>query len=545
MTSLEKALQEIKSYVETRMQEVNMPGLALAVTGRDHLIEAATFGYADIASHSPVKTNTMFEIGSIGKSFTNIALLQLHDESRLDLHAPVNRYLPWFEVQSDYGPITTHHLMSHTSGLASGTDIGTHGLYEAWALRESRTGSPPGNHFRYSNVGYKVLGLLLEELDRRPYRESIQARVLDPLGMENSHPVIGFDTRKLAAVGYRSFYDDRPEHVGHGLVPAMWTEYGVGDGCQASTAEDMAVYLRMFMNRGAGPDGRAISEASFRLMTQKVTATPQWGGAQYGYGLIIADIDGHSYVGHGGSTTGFVSAIIADVDEGIGVVVLINGLVQSFGAANMALHMLSLLRSGIQGQEMPAHPATPDPRVVTNAADYEGTYAAVHNSGDDRLLITTQSGELSLRWQDRDATLERRGQDSFYVSHPGLEHFLLDFGREGERVVEVFHGPNWYVGEGYPGPEHFDYPAVWDSYCGHYRTYNFGLTNFRVLMRKGTLLLAYPAGGHDPLVPLGEGLFRIGEDPTSPETVRFDSVASGTALRAIYSGCPYYRTYTP
>lgn len=545
MTSLERALQEIKSYVETRMQEVNMPGLALAVTGRGRLLEVATFGYADIASRSPIQAGTMFEIGSIGKSFTNIALMQLHDEGRLDLHAPVSRYLPWFEVQSNYAPVTTHHLMSHTSGLGSGTDIGSHGLYEAWALRDQRTGSAPGSHFRYSNVGYKLLGFLLEELDGRPYQESIQARVLDPLGMENSHPVIGYDTRKLTAVGYRSFYDDRPEHVGHGLVPAMWTEYGVGDGCQASTAGDMATYLRMFMNGGAGPDGRAISGESFRLMTQKVIATPQWGGAHYGYGLILADIDGHSYLGHGGSTTGFVSAMIADLDDEIGVVVLINGLVQSFGAANMALHMLALLRAGINGQELPAHRATPDWRAVSNAAEYAGTYTSASPSTDERLVIAAEDEGLSLRWQNGDVTLERYGEDSFYVPHPELEHFLLEFGREGEQVVEAFHGPGWYVREGYAGPRRFDYPAEWDSYCGHYRTYNFGLTNFRVAVRKGALLLLYPGGGHTPLVPLEGGLFRIGDDPSSPETLQFDAVASGRALRAVYSGCPYYRTYTP
>ena len=541
MTSLERALQEIKSYVETRTQEVNMPGLALAVTDRDRTLEVATFGYADVASRSPIQESTMFEVGSIGKSFTNIALMQLHDEGQLDLHAPVSRYLPWFEVQSDHEPITTHHLMSHTSGLGSGIDIGSHGLYEAWALRDSRTGSAPGSHFRYSNVGYKALGFLLEELDGRPYQESIQKRVLDPLGMRNSHPVIGYDTRKLAAVGYRSFYDDRPEHVGHGLVPAMWTEYGVGDGCQASTAGDMAAYLRMFMNGGTGASGRAISEDSFRLMTQKVIATPQWGGAHYGYGLILADIDGHSYLGHGGSTTGFVSAMIADVDEGIGVVVLINGLVQSFGAANMALHMLAVLRAGINGQEMPAHPAATDGKAVSNAAEYEGTYT----SGDNTLVVTTQGEGLSLRYRDEDVPLERYGEDSFYVSHPDLEHYLLEFGREGQQVVEAFHGSDWYVGERYSGPRHFDYPADWDSYCGHYRTYNFGLTNFRVAVRKGILLLLYPGGGHAPLIPMEGGLFRIGDDPSSPETIGFDAVASGRALRAVYSGCPYYRTYTP
>ena len=264
---------------------------------RERLLRVASFGYADLAAGKPIQPGLMFEIGSIGKSFTNVALMQLCDEGRLDLQAPVSRYLPWFEAQSEYEPITTHHLMTHTAGLVSGTDIAPHGLYESWALRDSRTGAPPGEYFRYSNVGYKTLGFLLEEVDGRPYQDAIQSRVLDPLGMRDSHPVIGYETRKRAAVGYRRFYDDRPEHRGHDLVPALWTEYGVGDGCQASTAEDMCIYLRMLMNGGSGPAGRVMSEESFGLMSQRAIPTQQWGGAWYGYGLTSADVEGHAYLG--------------------------------------------------------------------------------------------------------------------------------------------------------------------------------------------------------------------------------------------------------
>ena len=542
MTSLESAFQAIDRYVQDRMQTHNMPGLALAITDRNKLLRVATFGQADLAAGRPVQPDTMFEIGSIGKSFTNIALLQLVDEGRLALHTPVSTYLPWFEVQSDYAPITTHHLMTHTAGLPSGTDIGPHGLYEAWALRELRIGRPPGEHHRYSNVGYKTLGFLLEELDGRSYAESIQARVLDPLGMDHSHPVIGYETRRRAAVGYRPFYDDRPEHVDHGLVPALWTEYGVGDGCQAATAGDMAVFLRMLMNRGVGPSGRLISEDAYRQMTQPAIATQQWGGAHYGYGLILADIDGHACLGHGGSTTGFVSAMIADLDDGIGVVVLVNGWVRSYGAAEMAMFILKLLRAAAHGRELPEQPPSADPASIGNAMDYAGTFGC----GNDHFTSLADGDRLSLRWDGQEFALQQRGEDVFYVPYPDWELYLLEFGRNsGGQVVEAFHGPHWYAGGAYSGPTSFDYPDEWNAYTGHYRAYNFGLTNFRIVIRKGELLLVYPSGDHDPLVPIGDGLFRIGDDPRSPETLRFDSLASGKTLRAVYSGCPYYRTYTP
>ena len=541
MTNLESAYQAIGEYIERRMADTNMPGLALAITDREKTLHVATFGCGDLSSGDPVHPGLMFEIGSIGKSFTNVALMQLRDEGRLDLDAPVSEYLPWFEVRSGFEPITTQHLMTHTAGLPTGTDIGTHGLYEAWALRDVQINAAPGHRFQYSNVGYKVLGFLLEELEGRPYADAIQARVLDTLGMENSHPVIGFETRKRAAAGHRTFYDDRPHHRDHGMAPALWTEYGVGDGCQASTAGDMCIYLRMLMNAGIGPSGRVMSAESFGLMSRRVVETQQWGGAWYGCGLTMADVEGHSYLGHGGGTTGFVSAMIADLDEGIGVNILINGIAPSFGAVPMALRILGLLRAEINREETPSSPSGPDPNIIPDPGAYAGTFS----SDRDQMVVRADGGRLVLHWRGEDIALEQRGEDIFYVPHPDLELFLLEFGREDERVTEVFHGADRYVSDESAASDDPGCPLEWEGYLGHYRTYNFGLTNFRIVSRKGKLLLIYPQGWHDVLTPIGESLFRIGDDPLSPETISFDSVASGKALRAVYSGCPYYRTYTP
>ena len=155
----------------------------------------------------------MFEIGSIGKSFTNVALMQLRDEGRLDLQAPVSRYLPWFEVQSEYGPITTHHLMTHTSGLVSGNDIGTHGLYEAWALRDSagRVRLPgrilPLLQRRLQDPGFPAWKSWTEDRTRTPFRHGcwtlwvcgIRTRSLDTKHESGPRLVIaGFMTTGLS-----------------------------------------------------------------------------------------------------------------------------------------------------------------------------------------------------------------------------------------------------------------------------------------------------------------------------------------------------------
>ncbi|MFC1939284.1 serine hydrolase domain-containing protein [Chloroflexota bacterium] len=538
MASLQKVFEHIDQFAELWMKEFNIPGLAIVVTDREELLRVSTYGFTDLANQVPIVPDTMFEIGSLGKPFTSIALLQLRDEGKLDLHEPVTQYLPWFRVQSEYPPITVHHLMNHTAGIVRGTDLAPHGLYESWALRETKTTAPPGEYFSYSNIGYKTLGFLLERLTGQSLKEVIQSRVLDPLGMTQTRPIITTETRERAAIGYCGIYDDRPEHTSHKLVPAIWSEYGTGDGCEASTATDMAIYLRMLLNRGQGPRNRLISEESFDLMTLHGIWT---GGDYYGYGLATYPGDGRTYIGHGGGNAGFRSAIVVDMEAGLGVVFLLNRMGETDPVVAAAQHILTVVRAGHRREEIPAPPPTTEPSSIQNAKDYAGTY---HTSNRVLKLIAAD-GKLLLDYEGRVVPLERRAPDSFYAGHPDLNLFLLDFKREEGKVVEAFHGYHWYVNNLYTGPRRFDYPKEWEAYPGHYRTRSPELSNFRVVLRKGALALIIPWGNTEPLIPLGDSIFRIGEDSRSPETLRFDAVVEGRALRADYSGCPYYRTFTP
>jgi hypothetical protein len=136
------------------------------------------------------------------------------------------------------------------------------------------------------------------------------------------------------------------------------------------------------------------------------------------------------------------------------------------------------------------------------------------------------------------------------VHHPDFERFLLRFGRaaagddaQGE-VVEACHGADWYVGDRYVGPREFDHPPACDAYPGHYRSHIPWQTNFRVVLRKGALWLVWPAGSEEPLTPVGEGVFRVGNE-ISPERLQFSQVVNGQALCANLSGSDYYRFFTP
>ena len=113
------AWSRIAEFATARMREANTPGMALAVTSRERLLHVATFGFSNLHARRPLSADTLFEIGSISKSFTSIALLQLRAEGRFDPEAPITKYLPWFKVKSSFAPITGHH---HSAGKGRGDE---------------------------------------------------------------------------------------------------------------------------------------------------------------------------------------------------------------------------------------------------------------------------------------------------------------------------------------------------------------------------------------------------------------------------------------
>lgn len=538
MTIHQAAFTRLDRFIEQRIRRHHAPGIVLAITDGEKTIHTATYGSANVDRKAAITPFTLFEIGSISKSFAALALLQLQEAGEIDLHQPVQRYLPWFHVPSAHEPITLHHLLSHTAGIISGTDFTTQASYEVWALRETEATAPPGTWFHYSNVGYKVLGLVLERVVGKSYGEIIQERILHPLRMHNTVSVITHDIRSRTAVGYEPLYDDRPPHPTHPLEPATWLETGTADGSIASTAADMAAYVRMLLNRGQGPAGSLVSQRSFDRMTQHVVRSDEDHGAFYGYGLTIDERDGRTIVGHEGGMVGYYAAMRADLDAGLGAIVLTNGPGEPDEIARFAL---AVTRAARGGRDLPPLPPPPDPTHIEEAEAYAGIY----RSAGRVFGLAAEGGQLMMSYRDDRIPLERRGRDAFYVPHVDFSRFLLRFGRQGEAVVEVLHGPDWYPHARYAGPQDFVHPPAWTAYTGHYRSHNPWLTNFRVVLRKGELLLIEPQGDEEPLQPLEDGHFRVGADPRSPERIRFDTPIDGRTARATLSGCPYYRTFTP
>lgn len=540
------AWTRIDEFVAGRMRDANTPGLALGVTSRERLLRVGTYGFANVDAKQPVMPDTLFEIGSISKSFTSIALLQLRDEGKFDPHAPITQYLPWFSIKSQFAPVTGHHLMSHTAGFPRDRDDVPSSMYQAYGLRERETGYAPGEHYAYSNIGYQVLGYALEAMTKRRYADVITERILRPVGMHATDALFTHETRPRIAVGYERMYDDRPSHPSHPLVPATWLEYAAGDGSIVSTPADMAAYARMLLNRGIVQGARRVlTEEGFTLLTQGVAKSGE--KAWYGYGLGTAERDGRVLLSHGGGMVGYSSMLVADPEAGVGAVVMVNGPGDASGVAHFALNVT---RAALRKEPLPAVPPPDDRTRVPNADDYVGEYRTpssptrVAGQADEEgtLTVNAHGGQLLVSLDGGSpVAAERRGTDTFLVNTPAMGRFLLRFKREGGKVTWAVHGSHTYVTSAYRHKPSSP-PEGWRAYPGHYRTTHAWFNNFRIVVRLDGLFLISPDGGETKMEPLGPGLFK--EEGRSPERLRFDSVVDGQALRANLSGVDYYRVFT-
>ncbi len=540
---MDAVCERLDAAVDGIRSVYSVPGLALAVTDRDGLLLERTYGHADVGAGRPVASETMFEIGSIGKSFTACCVMQLVEEGRLDLHAPVSAYLPWFEVRSAFDePITLHHLLTHTAGITRGGDSSSNSLFDVWALRSTEVTVSPGSVFWYSNVGYRVIGAVLEAVEARPYRQILRERVLDRVGMPDSEPVIRTGMRDRLATGYGPWPDDRPALPSGPMVPAVWLETATADGSVAAPARDMAAYLRMLMNRGDAPNGRVLSEESFALMSGRmVKRDDEW----YGYGLATGEVDGVTWLGHGGSMVGYESSLDSDVDAGIGAVVLINGVDWGSFITDLGRYAVAVIRAARAGVPLPDPRPAPSLTSVADRDTYVGKYVASDGSHlevtarGDGLAVAIDGGEPLDAFPTPGASRLR-----LVVPNPGLDTHAVIFERDDVgRVTAVSHGSRRFVRGDAAPPEDIN-EAAWLAFEGRYESYNPWTPTFRVIQRSGKLILCDRSGMEVPLAQVDDTTFAL-EDPALPERLRFDAVVDGKALRANASGCDYYRSFEP
>jgi len=533
--AVQPVFARLDEYIARHMRETGAPGMTLALANRSGLIRASTYGYADTKAGLKVENETMFEIGSVSKSFVALALIQLKDEGKIDFNKPVTDYLPWLKINSKFEAITTHHLLNHSAGLPGVPLLHDAIFDELWTAYE------PGKRFLYSNTGYNILGFLIEAVDKRPFADAMRQRLLVPLGMTASSSTITNETRKRMAIGYEPLAEGKPFPLHGTLAEAQWLEVDVAAGSIASTPGDMAKYVRMLLNRGALPKGRLISEEGFKLFTKAAIDSPYRGEpASYGYGLWVSDIEGHTRLRHTGGMVAFSSALDVDVTSGVGAFASVNANLRGYRPVAVTKYAVELFNASLDGKKLPDAPAAAPPAdEVKNAVDYVGEYESPTGK---KLVLTAEGDKLILAYGGRRIPLERAAAtgDRFIVRHPDFETYLLGFMRDNRVVTEAYHGADWFAGARYAGPRTFEVRKDFATYEGHYFNDSPWYGDARVVYRKGRLYL----DGLQPLVARGDGKFGIG-DPEAPDWVSFETVIDGRAMRLNFSGIPFRRMFTP
>jgi CubicO group peptidase (beta-lactamase class C family) len=521
------------------------PGLSLALTTRDELVATKTYGVANVDRGDPVTDRTLFQIGSITKHFTAVSCLRLAEQARLDLSAPVTRYLDWFEVRSRYAtPITLHHLLTHTAGLVMMMDSYPSAWAQVWMLRETELGFEPGSQFSYSSVGYNALQCVIQTVTGQSFDAALRELVFEPLAMNDTWGEVSWELYPRLADGHKySSVDDHP--VPRPARQTAVNRYRVSQGCASvvTTAADLAKFLRMQLRGGRADDGTLfLSEEAFEKMTHAHAQFEGFfEGTTQGYGVLVEKSErtgGHRRIIGGGENLGFEAIMYGDVEAGVGVVLLCNSFDVSWTEARWSLEALI---AATQGRELPAQPTLKslfEEKLGDRAKDFVGTYT----SGERCFTISEEDGDLRFSAPGTSALLKLLWGDSFISTAAGFDRGMLLFTRdEAGQVIGADQLGDVYARDGAPTPAASHRSAEWSAHVGHYRSFGSLVTNFRIFVRKEQLWCQMYGGyGEQPLKDLGDGQFRCGGE-TSPETYTFDWMAGGRALRCRVSGCDFYR----
>jgi CubicO group peptidase (beta-lactamase class C family) len=306
----------VDAFVQRSTQGV--PGVAYVVVRGDQILHVKGFGSA--GASGPVSGNTVFPLGSVSKSVTALAVMQLVEQGAVELDAPVQRYLPWFATADGPSPITIRELLNQTSGLSrqEGDPVGALTSIEdhVRGLASVHLAHAPGGTFIYSNANYEVLGLIVQVVARMPYVEYVQRKIFDPLQMTNS-------------------WADESAAVGHGLsdghiwwfgaakesAPYVRPDYAPA-GFLTSSAADMAHYLIAQLNGGRYGDNSILSAAGISEMQRGAAAERP--GVAYGMGWEATQVNGTQVIQHDGSVFNSHAQVVLIPSAGWGIAVFLN-----------------------------------------------------------------------------------------------------------------------------------------------------------------------------------------------------------------------------
>jgi CubicO group peptidase (beta-lactamase class C family) len=309
-------LSRVEEFVRAEMAREKVPGVAVAIVDHGKVVMAEGYGRANVEHDVPVRPETVFQSGSLGKQFTAATVMTLVEEGKLALDDPIAKYFP--EAPPAFRAITVRHLLTHTSGIPDYTE-GTIDLrrdYTEDELARMAFGLEleftPGSRWNYSNTGYLMLGVLVRRVSGRFYGDVLRERVFAPLGMKTARIISEEDIVPNRAAGYRL--------VGGELKNQEWVAPKLNttaDGSLYFTVLDLIAWEKGLRVRAV------LKPVSWAAIFQPVrlNSGPTY---PYGFGWVVNQAAGQSVVGHGGSWQGFRTQITRYLGNDLTIVVLAN-----------------------------------------------------------------------------------------------------------------------------------------------------------------------------------------------------------------------------
>jgi CubicO group peptidase (beta-lactamase class C family) len=358
-------LKSIDSFIETEMARQRVPGLALGIYSRGQILLAKGYGQANVELGVPVKPQTIFQSGSVGKQFVSAAIMMLVEEGKLSLDDSITKYFS--EAPVAWKPILIKNLLSHTSGLAEYESEERTGPKGPFYLRLDFTEdelvtkiealpleAAPGDKWDYRNTNYVLLGILIHKITGKPYYEFFNERIFKPLGMTSTRLISDRDIIPNRAAGYE--IDDGQLKNQEWVSP---TFNSTADGALYFNVLDLAKW------DGALYDTRILKQSSLdRIWTVYLLNDGKPNPSGYGFGWNIGEQNGHRRIEHGGEWQGFSCDISRYPDDNLTVAVLMN-----LADANASL--LAQITAGL------AHSALLPPKLAPIADTQPGIAASL------------------------------------------------------------------------------------------------------------------------------------------------------------------------
>ncbi|WP_370366516.1 serine hydrolase domain-containing protein [Maricaulis sp.] len=376
----------IDALVADAQSSAPYPGLAVSVRRGDTLIYEAAYGEADLEQHAAATPDTVFQIGSITKSFTALMIAQLAAEGRIDIEAPISTYLPDYSGPARDVPV--RDLMNHTAGLVNYTALpdfpqGSQRTVTREIMRDYFEDADllfePGTAFSYSNSGTYTLGLIIEAVTGQTYDAALAERVLEPLGLDRTY-----------YAGYERVIEGRAEGYvvgedGFLNAPQLDPLVPFSAGALLSTVQDIQDYIDQVQRQNV------FGDAVRDMLYEQV----ELGGDTLAYALgalVIRDWEGHRKIAHAGDIDGFAAYMSYYPDEDLSIVVM--GSTRDVAPTPVGLEQKIARIVFDQPRPTPSIDPLADSEIAAIAGNYDASYMRI---GIDRIGILPREGGIAFR----------------------------------------------------------------------------------------------------------------------------------------------------